>query len=108
MKKSVVESFALPSCYAVAVYRYFGTSYRSNLQGSNIWRTRAKSSREKLLSLPKREPHNHWAHSLASGLFNIIIIIIILFITFMHGIYNYIPEKKHVSTVYRIEAVLYW
>jgi hypothetical protein len=38
----------------------------------------------------------------------IIIIIIILVITFMQGIYNYIPETNHVSTVYSVAAVLYW
>ena len=32
----------------------------------------------------------------------IIIIIIILVITFMQGIYNYIPEIDHVSGVYRV------
>jgi hypothetical protein len=36
-----------------------------------------------------------------------IIIIIILVITFMHGIYNYIPETNRVSRVYNIAAVLY-
>jgi len=35
-----------------------------------------------------------------------IIIIIILVITFMHGIYNYIPETNHVSRVYSVAAVL--
>jgi len=29
----------------------------------------------------------------------IIIIIIILVITFMHGIYNYVPETNHVARV---------
>ena len=38
----------------------------------------------------------------------IIIIIIILVITFMQGIYNYIPETNHVSRVYSVAAVLYW
>ena len=28
-------------------------------------------------------------------------------ITFMEGIYNYIPETNHVSTVYSTAAVLY-
>jgi len=32
----------------------------------------------------------------------IIIIIIIHVITFMQGIYNYIPETNHVSRVYRV------
>ena len=36
-----------------------------------------------------------------------IIIIIILVITFMQGIYNYIPQTNHVSTVYSDAAVLY-
>jgi len=27
-------------------------------------------------------------------------------ITFMHGIYNYIPETNHVSTVYSVASVL--
>ena len=30
-----------------------------------------------------------------------------LVITFMHGIYNYIPETNHVSRVYSVAAVLY-
>ena len=34
-------------------------------------------------------------------------VIIIPVITFMHGIYNYIPEKNHVPTVYSVAAVLY-
>ena len=37
----------------------------------------------------------------------IIIIFIILVIIFMHGIYNYIPETNHVSTVCSVAAVLY-
>jgi hypothetical protein len=36
-----------------------------------------------------------------------IIIIIILVITFMQGIYNYIPETNHVSRVYSVAFVLY-
>ena len=36
-----------------------------------------------------------------------IIIIIIVVITFMQGIYNYIPERNHVSRVYSVAAVLY-
>ena len=39
--------------------------------------------------------------------FIIIIIIIIILITFMHGIYNYVPETNHVSTVHSVTAVLY-
>ena len=34
-------------------------------------------------------------------------IIITLVVTFLHGIYNYIPETNHVSTVYSVAAVLY-
>jgi hypothetical protein len=37
----------------------------------------------------------------------IIIIITILVIAFMQGIYNYILEKKHVSRIYSVAAVLY-
>ena len=37
----------------------------------------------------------------------IIIIIIIPVFTFMHGIYNYIPETDHVSRVRSVAAVLY-
>ena len=37
----------------------------------------------------------------------IIIIINILVITFMQGIYNYIPETNHVYRVYSVAAVLY-
>ena len=37
----------------------------------------------------------------------IITIIINLVITFMHGIYNYIPATNHVSSVYNVAAVLY-
>jgi hypothetical protein len=34
-------------------------------------------------------------------------LIIILVITFMQGIYNYIPETKHVARVHSVTAVLY-
>jgi hypothetical protein len=37
----------------------------------------------------------------------LIITIIILVLTFMHGIYNYIPEKNHIPWVYSVAAVLY-
>ena len=37
----------------------------------------------------------------------VVIIIITPVITFMHGIYNYIPETNHVSTVHIVAAVLY-
>ena len=36
-----------------------------------------------------------------------IIIIIIIVITFMQGIYNYVPETNRVSRVYCVAAVLY-
>jgi hypothetical protein len=44
------------------------------------------------------EGHNH---------LELIIIIIILVITFLQGIYNYIPETNHVSKVYSVAVVLY-
>jgi hypothetical protein len=34
-------------------------------------------------------------------------IIIILFITFMHGMYNYVPDTNHISRLYSVAAVLY-
>jgi hypothetical protein len=34
-------------------------------------------------------------------------IIIIILITIMHGIYNYIPETHHVANVHSVAAVLY-
>jgi hypothetical protein len=37
----------------------------------------------------------------------ITIIIIMPVITFMQGIYNYIPETNHVAKVYSVPAVLY-
>jgi hypothetical protein len=37
----------------------------------------------------------------------IIIIIILLVITFMQGIYNYMPETNHVSRMCSVAAVLY-
>ena len=39
--------------------------------------------------------------------YNIDIIVIILFITFMRGIYNYIHETSYVSRVHSVAAVLY-
>ena len=36
-----------------------------------------------------------------------IIIITIIVITFMQGIYSYVPETTHVSRVYCVAAVLY-
>ena len=37
----------------------------------------------------------------------IIIIIIIIAMTYMQGIYNYIPETNHVSRVHNVAAVLH-
>ena len=37
----------------------------------------------------------------------IIIIIIILVITFTHGIHSYVPDIKHISKVHSVAAVLY-
>ena len=37
---------------------------------------------------------------------NIIIIVIIIIITFMQGIYTYIPETNYVPRVYSIAAIL--
>jgi len=37
----------------------------------------------------------------------VVTVIIILDITFVQGIYNYIPETNHVSRVYSVTAVLY-
>jgi hypothetical protein len=39
------------------------------------------------------------------GLVKIIIIIIIIIITFMQGMYNYIPKTNHVSWVHSVAAV---
>ena len=36
-----------------------------------------------------------------------VIVIIILVITFMQGMYNYIPETNHVSWVYSVAVILY-
>ena len=37
---------------------------------------------------------------------DVVVFIIIPVITFMHGIYNYIPETTHVSRIYSAAAVL--
>jgi len=37
----------------------------------------------------------------------VMFIIIILVITFMHGIYNYVPDTNHLSRLYSVAAVLY-
>ena len=37
----------------------------------------------------------------------IIVVVAVLVIPFMQGIYNYIPDTNHVSTVYSVAAVLY-
>jgi hypothetical protein len=34
------------------------------------------------------------------------VIVIVLVITFMQDIYNYIPETNHISSVYSVAAVL--
>jgi hypothetical protein len=36
----------------------------------------------------------------------IIVVVVIFVITFMQGIYNYIPEINHVYSVYSVAAVL--
>ena len=38
---------------------------------------------------------------------NIFILLLLLLITFMQGIYNYIPETNHVSRVYSVVTMLY-
>jgi hypothetical protein len=37
----------------------------------------------------------------------LILVVVIYFIAFMQGIYNYKPETKHVSRVYSVAAFLY-
>ena len=39
--------------------------------------------------------------------FIIIIVVVIFVITFIQGIYNYIPETNHVSRVYSVASGLY-
>jgi len=52
--------------------------------------------------------HNVLSHKKCIIIIIIIIItIIILTITFMQGIYNYIPQTIHVSWVYSVAAVSY-
>ena len=46
-------------------------------------------------------------HSIIIIIITVIIIIIILVITFMTGIYNYIPETNPVSRVYSVAGVIY-
>ena len=46
-------------------------------------------------------------HETVQRIIIIIIIIIILVITFMQGIYNYIPETTPVSRVCNVAALLY-
>jgi hypothetical protein len=36
-----------------------------------------------------------------------LLLLLLLFIIFMQGIYNYVPETSHVSSVYSVAAVLY-
>jgi len=40
------------------------------------------------------------------GLFVITVIIIIIIISFMHGIYTYIPERNYVPREYSVAAIL--
>jgi len=47
------------------------------------------------------------ANSLVVNKKIIIITIILLLITYMQDIYNYVPETNHVSRVYSVAAVLY-
>jgi hypothetical protein len=51
--------------------------------------------------------YRHYSKLTAIKCHIIIINIIILVITFMQDIYNYIPETNHVSGVYSVAAVLY-
>jgi len=37
----------------------------------------------------------------------VILVVLVLVISFMLGIYNYIPETNHVSRVYSVATVLY-
>jgi len=46
-----------------------------------------------------------WSHRLSLSLSRIFIIILV--ITFIHGIYKFIPETNHVSRVYGVTTVLY-
>ena len=36
-----------------------------------------------------------------------LLLFLLFVITYMHGIYNYIPETHHVASVYSVAAVLY-
>jgi len=56
--------------------------------------------------LPLKGLYYYYYYYLLS-LFIIIIVIIILVIPFMHGIYIYILETNHVSSVYSVAALLY-
>jgi hypothetical protein len=38
---------------------------------------------------------------------NNVLLLLLLFITFMQGIYNYIPETNHVSRAYSVATMLY-
>ena len=51
-------------------------------------------------------------NTIRQGLLLLLMIIVIVvgtipFITFMQGIYSYIPETNHVCRVYRVAAILY-
>ena len=36
-----------------------------------------------------------------------VLLLLLLFVTYMHGIYNYIPETNHVYSVYSVAAAVY-
>ena len=63
-------------------------------------------------SLPHRKQTPYALHGLNGFEFkdviiHIVTIIIILIISFIQGIYNYIPEINHCSRVHSVAAVLY-
>jgi len=41
-----------------------------------------------------------------SALLLLLLLLLLLVVTFMHGIYNYIPETNHVSAVYSVATIL--
>ena len=40
-------------------------------------------------------------------IYGVDVVIIMIPITFMDGVYNYIPETNHISAVYSVASVLY-
>jgi hypothetical protein len=38
----------------------------------------------------------------------VVVVVVVVVVTFVHGIYNYIPETNHVSRVYCVAAILYY